>query len=121
MVKSVILKTDNGQLVMGVLSAKDAANLDALKEEIGCRVLRLASETEFRDAFPTCNLGAMPPFGNLYGLSTLVDKHLAEQDYIVFEAGTHTDAIIMNYRDYEKIVNPKVEDFSIKLHPMKGA
>ena len=62
----------------------------------------------------------MPPFGNLYGLPTFVDKHLAEQDYIVFEAGTHTDAIIMNYRDYEKIVNPKVEELAIKLHPMKG-
>ena len=50
----------------------------------------------------------MPPFGNLYGLPTFVDKHLAEQDYIVFEAGTHTDAIKMSYRDYEKIVKPKV-------------
>ena len=63
----------------------------------------------------------MPPFGNLYGLPTYVDKHLAEQDYIVFEAGTHTDAIKMSYSDYEKIVKPKVEDLAIKLQPMKGA
>ena len=63
----------------------------------------------------------MPPFGNLYDLPTYVDKHLAEQDYIVFEAGTHTDAIKMTYRDYEKIVKPIVGDLAIKLHPMKGA
>ncbi len=62
-----------------------------------------------------------PPFGNLYGLPTYVDKHLAEQDYIVFEAGTHTDAIKMSYSDYEKIVKPKVEDLAIKFQPMKGA
>lgn len=63
----------------------------------------------------------MPPFGNLYGLSTYVEKHLAEQDYIVFEAGTHSDSIKMSYIDYEKIVKPKVEDLAIKLQPMKGA
>jgi Ala-tRNA(Pro) deacylase len=63
----------------------------------------------------------MPPFGNLYGLPTYVDKHLAEQDYIVFEAGTHTDAIKMSYSDYAKIVKPKVEDLAIKFQPMKGA
>jgi Ala-tRNA(Pro) deacylase len=63
----------------------------------------------------------MTPFGNLYGLRTYVDRNLTEQDYIVFEAGTHTDAIKMSYRDYEKIVKPKVEDLAIKLHPMKGA
>src|SRR5204863_1773207 len=71
--------------------------------------------------FPDSAIGAMPPFGNLYGLQTYVDMHLAEQDYIVFEAGTHTDAIKMSYRDYEKIVKPKLGDLAIKLHPMKGA
>ena len=63
----------------------------------------------------------MPPFGNLYGLPTYVEHSLAEQEYIVFEAGTHTDAIKMSYRDYEKIVKPNVNDLSIKLQPMKGA
>ena len=64
---------------------------------------------------------SMPPFGNFYGLPTYVDRDLAEQDYIVFEAGTHTDAIKMSYRDYEKIVKPEVKDLAIKLQPMKGA
>ena len=63
----------------------------------------------------------MPPFGNLYGLPTYVDRDLTEQDYIVFEAGTHTDAIKMGYRHYEKIVKPEVKDLAIKLQPMKGA
>src|SRR5262245_65883555 len=63
MVKSVMLKPDEGPLVMAVLSANDTADLDALRQEIGCHVLRLAREDEFRDAFPTCNPGAMPPFG----------------------------------------------------------
>jgi Ala-tRNA(Pro) deacylase len=78
-------------------------------------------ENEFKSFFPDCVIGAMPPFGNLYGLPTYVDKSLSEQEYIVFEAGTHTDAIMMNYRDYENIVKPKVADLAIKLQPMKGA
>jgi Ala-tRNA(Pro) deacylase len=71
--------------------------------------------------FPDCAIGGMPPFGNLYGLPTYVHQSLAEQDYIVFEAGTHTEAIKMSYGDYEKIVKPKVNDLAIKLQPMKGA
>ena len=79
----------------------------------------LDTEQEFKSLFPDCATGAMPPFGNLYGLPTYVDKHLAQQDYIVFEAGTHTDAIKVNYRDYEKIVKPRVEDLAVKIQPMK--
>ena len=81
----------------------------------------LDKEQEFKSLFADCAIGAMPPLGNLYGLPTYVDRHLAEQDYIVFEAGTHTDAIKMSYRDYEKIVKPKVKDLAVKLQPMKGA
>ena len=61
----------------------------------------------------------MPPFGNLYGVPTYVDKSLSGEDYIVFEAGTHTDAIKLSYRDYEKIVKPQVEDLAIKIQPVK--
>jgi hypothetical protein len=68
----------------------------------------------------TARLGAMPPFGNLCGVPTYVDKSLAQEEYIVFEAGTHTDAIKLRYYDYEKIVQPRVEDLAIKLQPMKG-
>ena len=102
------------------LPADHQIDLEKVEKVVG-KSVSLDRESEFKSLFPDSAIGAMPPFGNLYGLPTLVDKHLAEQDYIVFEAGTHTDAIIMNYRDYEKIVNPQVEDLSIKLHPMKGA
>jgi Ala-tRNA(Pro) deacylase len=108
------------QHLMTVLPADHQIDLEKVERVVG-KSVSLARENEFKSLFPDSAVGAMPPFGNLYGLPTLVDKHLAEQDYIVFEAGTHTDAIIMNYRDYEKIVNPQVEDLSIKLHPMKGA
>ena len=63
----------------------------------------------------------MPPFGNLYGLPTYVDRSLAEEDYIVFEAGTYTDAVKLSYRDYEAIVKPQVADLAIKVHPIKRA
>src|SRR5712672_2000060 len=117
--KVVMLKSGD-QHLMVVLPADHHIDLEKVEKAIG-KSVSLGMESEFKSLFPDSAIGAMPPFGNLYGLPTLVDKHLAEQDYIVFEAGTHTDAIIMNYRDYEKIVNPQVEDLSIKLHPMKGA
>ena len=62
----------------------------------------------------------MPPFGNIYGVPTYVDKSLAKEDYIVFEAGTYTEAIKLSYHDYEKIVKPQIEALAIKIQPMKG-
>lgn len=117
--KVVILKCGD-QHLMAVLQADHHIDLDKMAKAIG-KPVSLAKENAFKLLFPDSVIGAMPPFGNLYGLPTYVDKHLAEQDYIVFEAGTHTDAIKMSYSDYEKIVKPKVEDLAIKLQPMKGA
>ena len=105
---------------MTVLSADHHIDLEKAEQAIG-KTVSLDNEQQFKSLFPDCAAGAMPPFGNLYGLPTYVDKTLAEQDYIVFEAGTHTDAIKMTYRDYEKIVKPRVVDLAIKLQPMKGA
>jgi Ala-tRNA(Pro) deacylase len=112
MVKSVILKTDEGKLIVGVLSAKDAVDLDALKEEIGCNVLRLASETEFRGAFPTCSLGAIPPFGNVFSLPTYCEAGLSYNREIEFNAGTHDETIRMRFDDYKRLVNPKMVHFA---------
>src|SRR5438876_6368748 len=106
--------------LMAMLPADHQIDLEKVGKVIG-KTASLDSEKEFKSLFPDCVIGAMPPFGNLYGLPTYVDKNLAAQDYIVFEAGTHTDAIIMSYSDYDKIVKPKVGDLAIKLHPMKGA
>ncbi len=117
--KVVMIKSVE-QHLMAVLPADYQIDLERVRKVIG-KTASLDSEKEFKSLFPDCAIGAMPPFGNLYGLPTYVDKSLATQDYIVFEAGTHSDAIKMSYRDYEKIVKPKVEDLAIKLRPMKGA
>ena len=117
--KVVMLKAGD-QHVMAVLPADHHIDLEKVEKAIG-KAVSLGKENDFKSVFPNTAIGAMPPFGNFYGLITYVDQHLAEQDYIVFEAGTHTDAIKMSYSDYEKIVKPKVADLAIKLHPMKGA
>ena len=117
--KVVMLKSGD-QHLMVVLPADHHIDLDKIEKAIG-KPVSLGKEDDFKSLFSDTAIGAMPPFGNLYGLPTYVDKHLAEQDYIVFEAGTHTDAIKMSYSDYEKILKPNVGDLAIKLHPMKGA
>ena len=117
--KVVMIKSGE-QRLMAVLPADHQIDLEKVGKVIG-KTASLDSEKEFKSLFPDCAIGAMPPFGNLYGLPTYVDKSLAAQDYIVFEAGTHSDAIKLRYRDYEKIVKPQVEDLAIKLQPMKGA
>jgi Ala-tRNA(Pro) deacylase len=117
--KIVMIKSGDQHLVM-VLPADHQIDLEKVEKAIG-KPVSLDKEQEFKSLFTDCAIGAMPPLGNLYGLPTYVDKHLSEQDYIVFEAGTHTDAIKMSYRDYEKIVKPEVKDLATKLQPMKGA
>jgi Ala-tRNA(Pro) deacylase len=117
--KVVMIKSGE-QRLMAVLPADHQIDLEKVGKVIG-KTASLDSEKKFKSLFPDCAIGARPPFGNLYGLPTYVDKSLAAQDYIVFEAGTHSDAIKLSYRDYEKIVKPQVEDLAIKLQPMKGA
>jgi Ala-tRNA(Pro) deacylase len=112
MVKTVMLKPDEGPLVMAVLSANDTANLDSLREQIGCRVLRLAKESEFRDAFPTCTVGAMPPFGNIFDMPTYCHATLSQNPEIEFNAGTHDETIRMTFEDYKRLVNPTIAQFA---------
>ena len=109
--KVVMIKSGHQHLMM-VLPANYQVDLEKVEKAIGSGV-SLHKEQEFKSLFPDCATGAMPPFGNLYGLPTYVDKNLSEQDYIVFEAGTHTDAIRISYRDYEKIVKPEVKELGI--------
>ncbi len=96
-----------GQHLMTMLPADHRADLQKL-EKIAGEPASLETEEEFESLFPNCAKGAMRPFGNLYGLPTCVDKRLTQEDYIVFEAGTHTDAIKLNDRGYEQIVKPRV-------------
>ena len=116
--KVVVVKSGE-QHCMVVLSADRQVDLKKVGKAIG-KSASLGHEKEFKALFPDCAIGAMPPFGNLYGVPTFVDQSLAEQDYIVFEAGTHTDAIKLSYRDYEKIVKPRVEELAVRIQPMKS-
>lgn len=115
----VVMVKSEGKHVMTVLPADHQIDLEKVEKALG-QTASLDTEQEFESLFPDCVVGAMPPFGNLYGLPTYVDKSLPQEDYIVFEAGTHSDAIKLSYRDYEKIVKPRVEDLASKIQPMKG-
>ena len=105
--KTVILKTRDGRLVMAVLAGPHNVNLKAARAVVGSDV-DLAPEAEFAPKFPGCELGAEPPLGNLYGLPVYVDEALSKDPEIVFNAGTHTEAIRMTYADYERLVRPVV-------------
>jgi len=109
--KSVMVKIDS-KMTMVVLPANHRINFAKLTEEIGAGEVRLAEESEFGDFFPDCSLGAMPPFGNLYGIEVIVDQTLANEDDITFNACSHTELIQLSYRDFETLVNPRVLNFS---------
>jgi Ala-tRNA(Pro) deacylase len=112
--KVVMIKAD-GMHRMTVLPSDCMVDLQKLESATG-KDWMIEDEDEFKELFPDCDTGAMPPFGGLYDLSMYVDKSLADNDDIVFEAGTHTDAIKMKYRDYETLTHPIVADFAIKSH-----
>jgi Ala-tRNA(Pro) deacylase len=111
MAKTVMVKVD-GRMAMAVLPAPLHVDLRHLKELTGAAKVELATETEFKALFPECELGAMPPFGKLYGMDTYVADRLAEDEYIAFNAGTHTELIRLRFRDFERLAEPKVLAFS---------
>jgi len=111
MAKTVMIKVD-GTLAMAVLPAPLHVDLRQLRDVTGSHKVELATESEFKSLFPECELGAMPPFGKLYGMDTYVAQRLAEDEYIAFNAGTHTELIRMRFRDFEKLAEPKVLAFS---------
>jgi len=112
--KPVIVKTD-GKYMMCVLSACYKIDLGALKNQLGAKSVELAEEKEIGKIFEDCELGAEPPFGNLYDLPTIMDKALEEDEHIMFQAGTHEKAIRMSMDDYRKLVEPKVLQFSYHM------
>ena len=111
----VVMAFANGKMVMLSLPAPWRVNLDKAAAALGVKETRLAHEEEFAAAFPDCEVGAMPPFGNLYDVPVYVDKALTEDDTIVFNAGTHTDTISMKYADFERLVKPIVAEFGHHL------
>ena len=113
MAKTVMVKLD-GKMAMAVLPASSRVNLDLLREASGAKQVDLAAELEFRELFPECEPGAMPPFGNLYGLPVFVSESLTKDEEIAFNAGSHTELIKLSYKDFEKLVKPKVAKLSTK-------
>ena len=111
--KTVVVKADN-KFVMAVLPASARVDLPALRGTLRANELRLAKEAEFYDLFPDSELGAMPPFGNLYGLPVYADESLAMDRAILFNAGTHQDAIRMSYRNFARLAEPKICSFAAK-------
>ncbi len=109
--KTVMVRLDD-DLAMAVLPASYQVDFDLLKGATGARKVELATEDEFKDLFPECELGAMPPFGNLYGMDVFVASTLAEDEEIAFNAGTHTELIRMAYPDFVRLVEPVVLRFS---------
>jgi len=111
MAKAVILKADD-RYVMAVLPAHHKVDLTRFAEVVGASYVRLATEAEFKDLFPDCEIGAMPIFGNLYGIPVYVAEPLLQDEEIVFNAGTHTDSIRMRMADFLRLSEPTVAAFS---------
>ena len=111
MAKTVIVKID-GKMAMAVLPASYKIDFDRLKESTGAKRVELADEEEFKYLFPDCEIGAMPPFGNLYALPVYVAERLREDEEIAFNSGSHTELFQMQYKDFEKLVQPKVIEFT---------
>jgi Ala-tRNA(Pro) deacylase len=102
---------------MAVVSASQHVDLELLKAATKAKAVHLAAENEFKDRFPDCETGAMPPFGNLYGMSVFADEALSRDREIVFNAGSHRELVRLAWGDFEKLVQPKV----IKLAAVKHA
>lgn len=111
--KTVIVKID-GILAMAVIPASSHVNLELLRMLAGAQTVEVASEDEFKNAFPDCETGAMPPFGNLYDMAVYADASLAEQDEITFSAGTHRELVRMNWNDMQRLVAPTVDEFTYR-------
>ncbi len=113
MAKTVIVKLD-GNMAMVVLPASHHVDFSLLKQATRAREIELATEEEFQERFPDCEVGAMPPFGNLYDLPVFVAARLREDEEIVFNAGSHSELMRLAYRDFERLVQPTVLEFAVQ-------
>lgn len=112
MAKTVMVKLD-GRLAMAVLRGTDKVDVDLLRGAAGAKDAELAGEVQFQGKFPGVELGAMPPFGNLYDMPVYVDEGLTRDERIAFNAGSHSELIQLNYADFERLVKPTVANFSL--------
>ena len=118
--KTVLVKLD-GQMAMAVLPAEDKVNFHLLREAAGPETITLATEGEFRKVFPDCELGAMPPFGNLYGMPVFMGGTMGRTESISFNAGSHTEVLTIPFADFEQLVEPRIAWFTFRqVREMKG-
>ena len=118
--KSVLVNTDRGP-VLAVLPAVHLIDLKKLKAVLGAKRLTIAKEADIRQQFPDIEVGAMSPFGNLYGVPVVVDQGLGEAAEIVFNGGSHTETIKLRYRDFSALVKPKAGVFALPISRPKAA
>jgi Ala-tRNA(Pro) deacylase len=112
MLAKVVIVNAGDNLKMLVLPADRRVDLERVKGMLGTDV-RIATEPEFRDAFPGCEVGAMPPFGNLFGIPTYVDCSLQREEEIVFNAGTHTLTAKLAFEDFARLTEPRIAEFAV--------
>lgn len=114
MAKTVIMKID-GDFKMVILPSTHQVDFQQVKKALGADKVELASEDEFESLFPDCELGAMPPFGNLYDMETIVAESLTEDEVIAFNAGTHKELVKISYRDFEELADPKIIPLGVRV------
>ena len=110
-----VMVTIAGKMAMVVLPASRQLDFDLLREISGTEDVELASEKEFVDLFPGCEIGAMPPFGNLYGMAVSVSEELEDDDDIAFNAGAHNELLRLSYESYKMLVHPNVAKLSLPV------
>jgi Ala-tRNA(Pro) deacylase len=110
--KTVMVKID-GEMAMAVLPAPLRVDLECLQDESGAQQVELAGEEEFERLLPGCELGAMPPFGNLFNMQVFADRSLSDHAEIAFNAGSHIELVRMGYSDFERLVRPKLTKFAV--------
>jgi len=107
MAKVVMIWVDK-EMVMGVIRGNDKISLNLVRDSLGARNARLATEDEFTSRFPDCEIGAMPPFGNLFGIKVFVDPALEKDPYIYFNAGNHVQTVRLKFNDFTALVKPQI-------------
>lgn len=111
--KTVIVKVD-GKAMMVVLPASQMIDMSLLRKALGANSVVLATESEFNALFPDCEVGAMPPFGNLFNMDVIVAESLRQDEQIAFNGGTHRELVRMAYSDFERLVQPKIFKFTVE-------
>jgi Ala-tRNA(Pro) deacylase len=119
-VAKVVVVVATGEYKMLVVPASKVVDFQEVRDALGCNTARLATEAELARLFPDCDLGAMPPFGNLYNMKVLMDANLLADEKIVFNAGTHRDVVHLRQEDYRRLVHPEVVHLAREVVAQRG-